>query len=453
MKYSCTILCFIFGILVSSCVVNDRILGEDFVPEEYIIKIDTAEFSLEVTSKKVDSIQGFSTSHMLIGSISDDVFGTSKSSSVSYVTPTSSSLDFGDDPEFVDAYVNLIIDSTYSNVVGHDGIAQNIHIYKLNKVIDTTTIFNTSFSMSDVDPEPISIGSPVYFGTDSLKIRLSQKYAEELLSVTSEESEDFDLFTQKIKGIYITCGDDNIYPSGGRLNYIPLSTSRIYVKYKYTNAEENIIKQDSAKSFFLGAVNSVNIYETESGDMLAEDELTENIYLEGLSGVKPFINGEYISKLLNEWVEQSGYPKGSVVISRASISLPYEMPSDFSIVDREYPWAIYPCVKDLLYDELDYFKLPSEIYGSYHTGDINRSHQDYLMDVTSYIQDQIKSYHEDDSYKEKDLWFIPVYKWYDSSVQSYEFEIKTDSGTRATLNGSLADRKPTLKLVYSVLSI
>lgn len=457
------ILSLVTIISFTSCVLNDKELGNHLVPDDYILKVGAYKFNINVTTSQPDSVQGFSNDYMLVGYEKNDEFGLAKSSSASYVFPTEDSLDLGINPELKEAYISLKIDSIKSNMEGQENIIQNLYVYKLNKDLDSNTISNISFSEEDIISVPnsrISIGSTVYTGGDSIKIRITDEFANELLKTTYEESNDAELFRKRIKGIYLTCGETNNVPNGGRMNYIHLSSSRIYIKYLHNNPDKNIHQKDTAQSFYFGVQKAVNLFRTNSKH-LASNEPQENIYIEGLSGVKPFISKEDINNELNRFIQDSipNYIEGSMIISRATLTLSYDAPKDYVSIDREFPHDIYPCNIQKLYEaenKMDYFQLPEDIFNSYNTGAINRSHQDYKMDITSYAQNLLLPKDKQNPKTLKDLWIFPILKYYIPSSQEISYKVNAISCSRAKLNGPLhkdKELRPTIDIVYSVLNL
>ena len=98
---------------VTSCIENDRTMGEGLLPEESILSVGIKTFDLEVTNRTSDSTQAANNFSMLIGNMTDPVFGTMTSNAASYILPYSDSTDFGTDPVITSAYISLSVDSTY----------------------------------------------------------------------------------------------------------------------------------------------------------------------------------------------------------------------------------------------------------------------------------------------------------------------------------------------------
>ena len=58
---------------VTSCIENDRTMGEGLLPEESILSVGIKTFDLEVTNRTSDSTQAANNFSMLIGNMTDPV--------------------------------------------------------------------------------------------------------------------------------------------------------------------------------------------------------------------------------------------------------------------------------------------------------------------------------------------------------------------------------------------
>lgn len=344
----------------------------------------------------------------------------------------------------------MYFDSTVVYNQSQEGIAQNIYIYKLTRSLDSTTLFNTSLTAADYDPTPISVGSPIFFGDDSLKIYLSEDYGKELLKTTPAEFDSLSLFVERVKGLYITTDTPDLVAEGGRLNYLNLGESYIYLNYYLTDPERDFNRFDTTETFMVGYGFAVNSLRTSS-DALANDTPGDKLYIESMSGIKPKINGDKLKKILTEWMEENGYNNKNVLISRASLDFPYEADySDYDILDNQYPSNIFPCYKYASPDSLQSYRPLEEIYSNTSIGQINRSLLKYTCDITDYVQSLIKK----DAAKitsEDDLYISPVYSYTDSSSNTY-YAFDCDNYRKAILNGPTSERKPTLTLTFAILN-
>lgn len=442
---------FIFA--YTSCITTDKSLGSQFISDTFILKLDTATFEVPVFTCAFDSIQGYNTSYMTIGYLNDETFGYTSSGFATNITPFSDSTYLGINPKLVSIYVYLNIDST--SVIREDqrGLPQNIYVHKLTSTLDTTKMYNTSITEKDYDPTPISKGSPIFFGDDSLKIYLSEEFGYELLSTTVAEYDSLDLFLERIKGLYFTTDTPEIESGGGRMNYISIGGSTIYIKYLLTDPQRGYFEKDTTETFTLGYAHSINTAKTSSRK-LANPEIDEYLHIESYDGVKPYIKASDLKHIFDTWISKNGFTKESVLISRAALILPYELDTDkYTEYTTLYPQQIYPC-KMSRDEQLEYITPLQEIYNNTDIGNINRSTSQYTCEITNYIQDIIK---KDEVSKEDNIYLCPILSYTTASTMyssgSIYFGMDNQNYRHGILNGSgHPERRPRLELTYSILN-
>ncbi len=441
--------------LLSSCVENDKSLGEQFLSNDYFLRVKTVSFdNLPIDNKANDTIQGISNKNMLIGYLSDPIYGDKEFSSASIIVPLSDSTYFGINPILKDVYLTMVVDSIIYFDNSQEGIPQNVNIYKLKSDLDSTRGFNNSIKASDFEPIPVSVGSPTLYGKSTIKVNLSKEFGNELLSTTASEFADMGLFLERIKGLYVTIDPPENMQDGGRLNYMSLSSSIIYLDYYLTDPERDFVLKDTTETFLFGYIFCLNQYNVGSKH-LENSHPKDTLYLDGLAGVKPHISAVELKNLLNKWIDTTSYDHNAVIVSRAYLELPYTMPDDFKLFNKERPGSIYPCTADFsAKDTMRFYTPVTDAYAVSSPGAINTSLQKYVCDITSYIQDLVSM--EDREVSESwDLWITPLYLYSDSSNNSYYY-FDTNNYNRVILNGpdpSVAGRpKPTLVLTYSLIN-
>ena len=233
---------------VTSCVENDRSLGSGILPDESILYLGTKTFDLPVTNRVSSSVQAANSLKMMVGTMTDPVFGTVESSAATSIIPYSSSTDFGDSPKLLSAYINLSIDSTYYLEEDQKGIHQRIKIYRLLTPLDSSNMgFNNSISEKDYSSEPITVSDPVIYGEGEIRIELNDEFAQELLDTTPEEFEDVSLFMERIPGLYIQI-EPSMGSEGGRMNFLSLGNSTINLNYTLNDPERGITDLDTTES-------------------------------------------------------------------------------------------------------------------------------------------------------------------------------------------------------------
>lgn len=437
-----------------SCIENDRSMGEGLIPGSAVITLGTKTFDLPIVNRVSDSVQCSSTSNMLIGTMTDQVFGTVMAHAASYILPYSESTDYGDSPELLGAYLTLSIDSTYYLDDSQEGIHQRIKIYELNSPIDSTLLFCNSITPDRYNPVPVTISDPVIYGKGDIRIDLTDEFAAKLLALTPEDFEDLGLFTEKIPGLFLQVEEPVGSAAGGRLNYINLGSSTINLNYRTEIERTNgdVEQIDTTESFVFGYTTALNNFSTTSGN-LESTTPGEYLYLEGLSGIKPLIPARALKQMLDEWIAQEGLEEYALILSRAELRFPYSEPSDYDRFDKEHPATIYaftctPWATDSLrtYSPLD------EVYAtSSAAGSIDRSNMVYSMDVTSHLQMLLLTPPEDID-ESMDLWIAPMVTTTDSYYGTTYYGFDNSNYNKIILNGPAAEKHPTLTLTFGVTS-
>ena len=449
-KYPHTFTLILLSIFtISSCITVNKELGDQFVPDDQIFKVYSDEFPIEIQSALPDSIQSASSTHLIFGAMNSGTFGMTTVSTVANLTPAMDSVSFGEHPELVKATLNLTVDSTRYFYPEDEGLAQNLYLYKLNRQIDTVRLFNASYTAEDFDPTPISVGSPVYNGEDKIKIEISESFAKELLATTDEEFIDYEKFTERIKGLCLATGDINSSREGGRINYLSTASSYISVKYKHTEAEKEISRKDSTFNFYFGASFAVNLTSTGS-QSLASEHATDHLYIDGYNGVKPYIKGTYLQKLMEDWAKSKGLEANNIILSKASVIFPYETPNSSRELNL-FHGAIFGFTRTNHADSVKTFYPLPDVYKLTNTGSMNPSHEYYSCNITCHLQDLlINKDPEGISNGSADLWFMPLLNYADSRGNQI---VTLDNVTyrNTILNGCNAKRRPTLKFSYVVM--
>lgn len=437
---------------VTSCVENDRSLGSGILPDESILYLGTKTFDLPVTNRVSSSVQAANSLKMMVGTMTDPVFGTVESSAATSIIPYSSSTDFGDSPKLLSAYINLSIDSTYYLEEDQKGIHQRIKIYRLLTPLDSSNMgFNNSISEKDYSSEPITVSDPVIYGEGEIRIELNDEFAQELLDTTPEEFEDVSLFMERIPGLYIQI-EPSMGSEGGRMNFLSLGNSTINLNYTLNDPERGITDLDTTESFAFGysGYEAFNYFSTGS-DELSNESPGDNLYIESLSGIKPHIAAADLKKMIDDWIQEEGLDGQTLIISRAELKFPYEEPADYDRFDLEHPAYIYAFTRAPLAgnDSLYYYQPLDEVYSTSNYGSINRSLMEYSMNITTHLQNIINT-GSSELDETMDLWIAPMkYKVNLTDTRIYEFD--NYNYNKTTLNGPTAERRPTLTITYGLM--
>lgn len=436
---------------LDSCIENNRETGSGMVTDDYNLKTAVKTFNLSFSQRTADSTQSPNASHLLIGNLNDEIFGNVQSSGASFIVPFSDSSDLGKTRILKDAYILLSVDSTIFIENSQEGIHQTVRIYEMLTPIDSSKRFCNSLKREDYSAETINEGHPIIYGKGEIKIKIKNEYAEKLLATTNEEFQDLNLFLKRINGFYIETDPLLEGQKGGRLNYLNIGTSVLYLNFNMTDSARGIYGADTTERFVFGYSTAFNFFKTDASH-LVKDRATDLLYIESLSGIKPHISALELKSMLEEWKNKEGYNENTaVILSRAEIRLPYEMPANSDDFDRLQPNLIYPFTRDpkAVSDSLkQYFPLP-EVHYVANKGGLNRSLKYYSLDITRYCQNLIDSDLSEIT-PALDLWITPMEGYVESSGATSYFPDNRNF-KRGFLNGPEAERKPELILTYTLL--
>lgn len=441
---------FVAIFMAVSCITVDKTLGEGMVPENQDLPIHSAEIDLPVQVKSSSPVQTISAGESIFGAIRTKEFGLVQFSTMADISPNMSRWDFGKDPVLKEIYFMAPITSTYTIEDDQKGIPQIITLHRTKKRIDTTTVFNNSITAADYDPEPLNESEYLYFGGDSLRIYLRKSLGEEILASSQAERDSLNLFVEKFKGMILKCSapEEGIY--GGRENFLSYGSGAIYMRVDYQPTwAEGLARKDTIFTLSWGYNYCVNISEYESAS-LETTEPGETIPYEGIAGVKPFISHTDMKNAIDNWKSEMGLADKTVIVAKGELIFPFEIPEDMDMT--KYPSSIYPCNRELdtAYNALFYYPLEDVNVTGYSVGAIDRSLCRYAMDVPSYVQDMVSKEKSeiDETY---DLWLMPTASQTDSYYNTTTYSLDCSTYFNGKINGPAAERRPKLRLVYSVL--
>lgn len=433
--------------ITASCIDIDKTAGDGFVPSDQLLGVSVKEFDLPVQMKKSDSLQSMYTGAIIVGAYKDDLFGLTTSGGAFRIIPQKDSNDFGNAPaanyfrmsiQFAD---NIVLNENESS------IPQNIFIYKLREDLDTLKFYNNSLDASAFDPAPLNPGGTVYFGGDTLSIDLSVDYANYLLTANAEERDSLEIFFKKFKGLYIATEPLPGSQMGGRFNII--KPEDIYMTLSYHHVDDSIDKQDSLLLYYVSASEpNINLFSHSSG-ALATTQPTEKLYVEGIAGIKPFIDMSQLRGNMAQWATANNFPLERVVIAKAELIFPYEFPSNY-VTMGQFPTQLFIATRTTgeSYDGL-YYELLPEISHLDGNGNINRSQSAYNLNITSYLQKVLGNKFT----KRRDLeaYIMPVMSTSNSQTGEVSYFVDNSVYYKGILNGMNSVRKPKLRIAYTVI--
>ena len=431
---------FVIGLVSSlnACVEVDKTLGLDLVPGNAMINVEQAEFEIPLYTANIDSVVTSSTSVGAVGWLHQEPFGLFTAGSVFRMLPYSLGFDYGDGVQLDSAVLTIYVNSRTQ--LDTSNLSQPLSLYRLNRDLAYSTSYYSN-SLKPADYETTAIGSYTYTGGDTIKIRLEDGFANELLTATEEEMASDSSFLQKFRGFYLKAEDLGAVAAGeGQVSYFDLTTT--YITFTYHHAGN-----DTARYFYYFIEQSTpnfNVYEHSSSSLADYNDpppaLAGTVYLEGLAGVKPYINFDHVKDSIANRLQQEGKDLSKLAINKAELVVPVEYTTPAAL-------DLCPSLLTLAYkDTTDAFTFLTDTYFESFGGALNRSLHHYSFNLTYYVQGMFNNqtlYHT----PERKMYLYPIYSTYDS----YGSEVKLLERSYYTcgiLKGAPAVK---LKLTYTML--
>lgn len=427
----------------ASCVYIDEGLGSDFIPENRRYTVSTAVFPLKkVKLGLADSLSGYSSDRITVGEIQDEDGNWEVYGSAFTLVPVNSSIDFGKNIENIRFHFTAVRDTFSVCDANQMHIPQNIYIYELQEALDKnyTYIGGTEPVIKEGQGY---IGYTTYNGGDSLSFNFNRTFAETVINTIKQAQEDeiyddIEEFTStgRLPGIYITpqpVSDEHGLKkpgiSGGRINMFELTikisdsyyVTGNYAELAFTADYGEREKVDTSFLFYFGpqerkssttqyALNisrnsSIEKYRAENSgfrDKVSWDwnsNSNKDFIVEGGAGLKPVISAAEIKMLITKELAGKGIDPNTVIINKATISLPYQWETeDF---DKSYlvPQMLNPTsrIKGTATDEdgnttsyVTYAGLTDASIDTENQGDVDRSRKRYAPDVSHHVQTILK---------------------------------------------------------------
>ena len=437
-----------------SCITVDKKMGEELIPGNQSLPVQVAELDLPVQLKSSQPLQTTSSTEGTFGAVRTPEFGLVEFSTVADVYPGVSGWDFGSDAVVKGVYLLANVSAVYSPVDEQEGIPQQVFVHRTYKNVDSTTLYNGSFTAADYDPTPLNTGEVIYFGSDSLKIHLDPAYAQEFLTATQDERDTLTLFAKRFKGLLIRTNtpEEGVY--GGRENLLNFGMGALYITINFQPTwGEGLARKDTLVSFNYGMNHCLNISTYESNKLQTEEAL-EEISFEGCAGLKPYISKDDLKMVIDNWKTREGLMGKDIVIAKGALVFPFEMPADLDMTT--YPGSLYPCIReyDTTYKATFFYPASDITADGMSLGTLNRSLCEYRMDIPSLIQDfvSMEAYELDDL--KHNIWIMPTITETDSYYGETSHRIESTTYYTGKINGNRTKSEkggPKLYLVYSVL--
>lgn len=400
-----------------SCIETDPTMGYGLIPEDQLLETKVAVLDLPVASKMADSIATTSRTSIVIGSINSSISGRSEYGCATTFAPVadSSVIEIGTNRRIAEFYLDLPLRRAEYINENSRNIIQNIRVYRMTKDFDSTTVYNCSFTEEYYDKStPISLEGTTYNGGDTLHILLSTDYAEEILDMLARNPSIVDTisnYNKEFHGIYITAASPMSGIDEGRINNFKIQS---YGRIRYTGDFGDRKDVDTTVIFRTGLTDLLsNTYfalNTSTLDNTGKEtpSTADKIRIDGNAGYKPVVSSSYMASAIEELASRENTTSDRIMISRATIRMPFEFPADYTAIDNSYPQilspsirfhaengrVIYTCITDVSISDED-------------PGYINRSLGYYSPDITHYLQRLLKQ-QKDEISEDDDIWLMPT---------------------------------------------
>jgi len=435
---------------LSSCIETDSTLGGSFVPTVETYSFHTVEIPLEdISMQMADNLSGYSDARLTVGSVREPEYGlTSRASAVTLIPMFIDKLEIGKNPVFKRFHFSIARDTTSVLDATQANILQNLHVYELSAPIDPSTDYDSNKPLAHGDV-PITRGTPVYNGTDSLSFDFSEEFGKRFLSITEDDLKDIETYLKKFPGIYLEA--DEPEGDGGRINMFDVQLTydknNEYILGNYASlsysAEFKGVRKDTTIHFWYGATDFFDIdslFDAYSGTFPQyalnytgqqtrerAGKATDKILIEGGGGLKPVISARALKRQVEQAIIQEGGDPSEAVINKASIILPFDFPEDYQQMNY-WPFRLSPTCRFVSEDgeTTTYMGLTDSSSSDENQGDVDRSLIRYAPDITYHMQEILRI---DESATDKtntknllagnyDIWLLVMAKETETTVTS-----------------------------------
>ncbi len=453
-------------VLSTSCINRDKSMGDDYIPQEQILKVRVDTIDFPIQSKMMDSLQAISSLYMALGSFSSEEFGQSVFNSAIELEPSSTGLSFGKDWIVKGVHIEIPLaeidessTTIESNKLVHyelaKSIVQNIDVYRMLVNIDSLVCFNNSLKPEHIGTEKLNInGQVAFFGNDTLRIELDPKLGEEYLSATELELDSLNHFVKGHKGLYFKCTPSPGTDNGGRLCIFDQANAFLSLKFSFIPTwEEGLSRRDTAVIFYVRNSYALNSSEFGSRSLENPDEHVSSIPVQGAGGISPFIDRNKLKAAIDNWIESKHIDPKSLSIVRARASLPFNRPSD-EILKYQYAPSLFPVQRYVTSEgsSIKYYYMIDDYSSLGNTmGAMLLEKEKYIFDFSTMVQDFVRrSKAEIDEDETVDMWLSPYWTIVDETYGTTTTTLDAFSQFKFNINGLGAERKPIIELIYTV---
>ena len=445
-------LCMAAALILPGCVVVDNSLGDGLVDKSLLYDTHTVEFELtEIQLKKSDALSGYSSSKLTIGAVRDEVFGLTTREAAFPLIPALDTIDLGTNPQAVKFTLRFSADTISCNSDSQARILQNLRVTELLEPLPLGA--NTGCTQEiPHGTQLITDGIPVYNGDGDLSFSLTKAYAQKYVDAiverkgiindqTQTEDDDDDLlglinyyqtWIDELPGIYMSM--DAPEGLGGRINLFNFSCLSVESNYYVRNNNVGLLTVHSTwdgvakDSTFLFIPGETSFYDevtylnnntsfdqycfNRTTHETTEGKAAGGILVEGGGGLKPVILASELQEKTRAAIAKAGGDPDEVVIVKASIILPFEMPEDYRDM-KYFPTVLSPTIQkekdsDTGDKYITFAGLTDASVSDEDQGDIDRSNLCYSPDITYHLQ-ELMDRTDLGTATDSDIWLLTVH--------------------------------------------
>ena len=443
----------------TSCITVDKTLGANNIPEDHQLKLRTVTLHLPLQNKMMDSLQSLNSTYGFLGALRTEQFGLSTFSFATNFAPFVEGSNLGTNRVIKSIHIAIPIDSKTITNPAQDGLPQNVHVYRMNRVVDTTYRYNSDLRDADWIHTPVDSGGVIYTGRDSLHIRLRNSFGSEILKASQLELDSNTVFIKKYKGLLFTVENPADGINGGRLNGFDLSSGSMYVTFSFQPTwKEGLSRKDTTIILVItdGVIQNFSTYSSKPMETVTPQKY---VYAEGVGGLKPYVDPIVLKDTIDRWVARMGYDPKKIIVGQATYYLPVET-TDVTVplLNNYYPEFLYPSNRLKDTTSYIYYAPLNDVHSKdNNVGGINRSLSHYSGDISSTIQQMVNKNKTDimKEWKKYAMWFCGVNSSsttsYYTSETSKTYALDRSRYFLGTINGPLHPNYPTLHILYTVL--
>lgn len=432
-----------------SCIKVNKTLGEDLIPESEDLYMSFSEIELPLRVNISDSLQSINSTYAVFGSFNTQEFGISNFATVGDISLSKEGVDLGKDHVISSVYLVIPVDENFALSEADLYMPQEVNVYRTYKHIDSVTCYNNSFTEADYSSTPLNKTPVTFFGGDSIKFYLDHSIGYELLDFTQEQVDSMELYNETHKGIMVKCSNPQKSAYGGRLNIGSIENAILYIKCNFQPTwEDGLARKDTLIGMYFTNQYALNLAEHESKDKVDLSNEVLDIPIEGIAGLKPYIDCVTLKDTLENWynrVKKDGY---NLTIGNATFYLSVDIPADNNM--DNYPHNIFPAYRDYS-DDFDLYKytFTDDVWTVNNpNGLLNRSLQHYYGDISYYIRDIFSTPMDvliEDPYL--NVWFLPLMESTDSYGNT-TYDLDMNAYYTGKVKGNLSNAKPKVKIMY-----